>query len=328
MRDLLQPYTSVRQQPRNLRDEDASLFSHEFSKEIHGSHFREVRNAYVLGDTLFTLRPPAFYEDYTQMAKRKARKYLKHLPLLFTRPLRVKRALWMTDDKSANYFHWLTDCITRLLAVEPYLAGELVLLLPGKLEGIAFVRDSLSAFGIPAVYYSPDRAVLVDTLILPSHVAPTGNYHSGVIGQVRSRFSASSGPAEGRVYISRKNADRRTIGNEDEVRAAMEANGFETHYFESYSFRQQVEIMSRTRCLAGLHGAGLTNMIFMPPGGRVLEMRVENDAHNNCYFSLASEMGLGYYYLINRGDGQRTHTATVTVDIARLSDTLHSMTSL
>jgi hypothetical protein len=327
MHDLLEAYTSMRRQPKNLHLEDISLFAHEFSKEIPGSHFREVPNAFVLGDTVLTIRPFKFYEQDTQMARRKARKYLKQLPLLFTRSLRINKALWITDDKSDNYFHWLTDCLTRLLAIEPFLTPDTVLLLPGKLERLSFVRDTLSAFSISVVYYDPARAVLLDTLILPTHIAPAGNYHSGIIGRVRERLSRPVIPAGRNIYVSRRNAARRTISNEEEVRQTMEANGFESHYFENYSFADQTSIMSQTHCLAGLHGAGLANMIFMPPGGEVLEMRIRNDFRNNCYFSLASEMGHDYYYLLNNAEGQRTLTSIVTVDVQQLKETLLSITA-
>jgi capsular polysaccharide biosynthesis protein len=94
--------------------------------------------------------------------------------------------------------------------------------------------------------------------------------------------------------------------------------GYEIHFFEDYDLKKQIEIMSETKSLIGLHGAGLTNMLFMPANGQVLELRNENDAHNNCYFSLASDLNQAYYYLINTGDIEDTHRVEVTVDISKL----------
>src|ERR1035437_4173888 len=61
-----------------------------------------------------------------------------------------------------------------------------------------------------------------------------------------------------------------------------------------HPFEDQVAILSKARYVASNHGAGLTNMLFMRPGGRVLELRREGDAHNNCFFTLASALKLDY----------------------------------
>ena len=46
-----------------------------------------------------------------------------------------------------------------------------------------------------------------------------------------------------------------------------------------------------------LHGAAITNMIFMKEGGSIIEFRRQGDGLNNCYFSLASTCNLDYFYL-------------------------------
>ena len=41
------------------------------------------------------------------------------------------------------------------------------------------------------------------------------------------------------------------------------------------TLRESVDLMSRSRVLVGVHGAGLTNLIFLPPRGAVVELRVD-----------------------------------------------------
>jgi len=67
--------------------------------------------------------------------------------------------------------------------------------------------------------------------------------------------------------------------------------------------------------LVGSHGAGLTNMMFMPSQSKVLEIRNHGDSHNNCYFSLASEFGHRYFYIQSQGDNKNTQAANCTVDL-------------
>jgi hypothetical protein len=60
----------------------------------------------------------------------------------------------------------------------------------------------------------------------------------------------------------------------------------------------------------------------------VLEFRGDRDAHNNCYFSLASAMGLDYHYLEVRSvDANKgTHAGDFWIDPKQLDATLGRIT--
>ena len=58
--------------------------------------------------------------------------------------------------------------------------------------------------------------------------------------------------------------------------------------------------MRETVVLLGVHGAGMTNMLFLPDGAPVIELL--NDEHGDpCYFLLASCLGLPYFYAPAKG---------------------------
>ena len=99
--------------------------------------------------------------------------------------------------------------------------------------------------------------------------------------------------------------------------------GFEIHVFEQYSLSKQVDLMRDTQCLLGMHGAGLTNMLFMPSVGSVIELRNRGDQHNNCYFSMASELNHAYYYLQGDGDSEQTASVNLHIDLIQLTNLLH-----
>lgn len=62
----------------------------------------------------------------------------------------------------------------------------------------------------------------------------------------------------------------------------------------------------------------------MPEGKTVVELRLARDAHNNCYFSLASALSLRYYYLLagpadgSDADQSDIHSRDVQVDLSSL----------
>lgn len=178
------------------------------------------------------------------------------------------------------------------------------------------------------LYYNSSQALLVKNLLVPSHTALTGNCNHFLINELSHLFvkDITSKPTR-KVFISRLKASRRKILNEDAVVEFLKTQNWEIHYFEDYSFGKQREIMSKTKYLISLHGAGLTNLLFMKEGGKVLELRNKNDRHHNCYFALASELNLDYYYQLNSGSSFITHIANITVDIPTLQENVKLMES-
>ena len=51
-----------------------------------------------------------------------------------------------------------------------------------------------------------------------------------------------------------------------------------------------------TRYLVSVHGAGLTNMLFMQPGSEVLELEMQDDGASHYYYTLLADLDINYYY--------------------------------
>jgi capsular polysaccharide biosynthesis protein len=140
-----------------------------------------------------------------------------------------------------------------------------------------------------------------------------------------SAFGDSAYRGEGeRIYISRHAAGRRRVVNEDEISPVLTRFGFQTVRMEELPFQDQVKVMSKARYVVSNHGAGLTNMLFMKDGARVLELRHVSDYVNNCYFVLASALKFDYFYQLcaPKPDQADPHTADLVVDQQELEKNL------
>lgn len=229
------------------------------------------------------------------------------------------------DDWSKEYFHWFTDALPRLIASEKYLNNH-VILIPKKIEKkYRYIKESLSYFKINYFFYETKK-IKINNLILPSHTSLTGNYNSSLINNVRDRFiDCNIVTANKRIFLSRRKARMRKIINENEVIDILLKYDFEIHIFEDYSLKRQIEIMQNTKILVGLHGGGLTNMLFMPREGKVLELRNMNDTSHNCFFSLASDLNHYYYYIENEGNTTNTHIVDIKVNLIDFENALKKM---
>jgi len=80
--------------------------------------------------------------------------------------------------------------------------------------------------------------------------------------------------------------------------------------------------MGESKISVSLHGAALTNMLFLAPNTKVLELRNRDDATAQCYFNLAAALGLPYYYTLNNGDSSETIITDFTIDVDALRTAL------
>ena len=273
----------------------------------------------------------AFPANRASWKRRSVLEFLATNYLLRRRRRLQRPAAWIVDDWSAGYFHWLADALTRLYTIR-HLLDELVLLLPHRFAALEFVRSSLEAFGVREVeYLRPDEVVRCERLLVPTPTAPSGHYNEAVIRSVRDVLVGAFRPAAERdgkrMYISRGKARKRRIVNEGAVVDALRACRFEVVHPEEHSLAEQVRMASAADCLVSNHGAGLTNMLFMRAGGRVLELRHRADGVNNCYFALASALDLDFFYQTGDPEDPRedAHTANLRVDVRALRETLDLM---
>jgi capsular polysaccharide biosynthesis protein len=331
---------SKRRLPVNFRPDDAGLFGHEFERVIPPSRLLELRGVRVSDDGILfngmRMRPESFAYPHNREGwkRRSVLKFFASNYLLRRRRRFGGEAIWVVDDWSGAYFHWLTDVLSRLYTVRER-ARRSVLLLPHRFKGLQYVGPSLSPFAVRRVeYINPGEVLICDKLVVPTHTAPSGHYNEEVISGVRELLvdyygGARGEAAGGRVYISRSKAPKRRVVNEEEVIGVLREFDFEIVHAEDCSFEQQVRVAAGARYLVSNHGAGLTNMLFMPPGASVLELRHREDRVNNCYFTLASALDLNYLYQTceSENPGEDPHTANLTVDPESLRENVKLLLS-
>lgn len=316
-----------RRPPLNLAPEDRPLFEGAYRYDCPDATIERLEDVTVSarGDLFQGLRVlPASFPSAYHFATRKRGRYLQRaLDSAFRAKKRVKGdRLWITDQWSANYFHWFCDCLPRLEASLAVLDHPTVML-PHKLGRLNFVLESLGAFEIGGVDVMPTRPSVarVEGLWLPSATAGTGNFNTPLIRRVSERLhrhfgcDARTNAGGARVYISRAKATRRRVLGEEGIADVLSRHGVERYFFEDLPFARQVCLSADAGLLVSLHGAGLANMLFMAPGSTILEIRQRGDARNNCYFSLANALGHRYVYMLAEPATENQDPATGDVHV-------------
>ena len=321
MKTILQEaYLLKRKIPENYSLQDERHFLPDLEVTIKESHLKIFTKATIVQHYLFngwTLET-SYCLSRKINRKKKFKAFVKRLTF---KKRKIQEAIWVLDQWSFGYFHWLTETLPRIIIAKE--AGyNFPVVFPENANRNLFFADSIAALGMEPVYYTFKERIKVNRLVAPSHLQPAQS-DPNQIKKVRDRFRKydneiiSSGNKR-RIYISRTIAQRRFIRNESELEKLLASFGFETIHMEKLSFLQQRKLMAETEVLISNHGAGLSNMIFLPDNSTVIELKANADDINNCFFNLARALEHRYYYTINSCDNKMIQKANITVDLEKL----------
>jgi capsular polysaccharide biosynthesis protein len=98
----------------------------------------------------------------------------------------------------------------------------------------------------------------------------------------------------------------------------LQAHGFRILHAERMPLIDQVEAFRRASFVIGPHGAGLMNLIFAPPGTRVLEL-FEPSEVRRCYWAHCRELGHNYHFQLGTPGPMRGSEPEIVVDSQALS---------
>lgn len=224
------------------------------------------------------------------------------------------------DYWSNSIFHWMCDALPRIEAVKT-MTKDLVLILPKHFE-YAYIHETLKAYQFKDIFYLSDNTYLnCKKLIVPEHVTTSGQIRPDNIINVRqtllTHFATqfTNKAKYKNIYISRSKARFRKVNNEGELLPILKKYNFEIIYFEDCTVLEQIEICYHAKNIVSIHGANLTNIIFLQPNNNVLELRKKNDYDNNYYYELADSINCNYYYLNCDFEDPKPNTNTFNLHV-------------
>lgn len=177
---------------------------------------------------------------------------------------------------SDNYWHFMLDFLPRLFCLK-FCDFQ-----PGLSLGIA---DSTSAEQIKLIHWCMTRlGIDPDTIPLTRLVNPIIPFRNCFFPTYVTREIATSlwenafkpeVPVQGakRIFVTRGEARRRRLLNEPQIIALLQKFDFEIVNPGTLDFLDQVRAFSNAEVIIGCHGAALTNLLFAPRGGCLIELR-------------------------------------------------------
>ncbi|WCT11868.1 glycosyltransferase family 61 protein [Mucilaginibacter jinjuensis] len=206
---------------------------------------------------------------------------------------------------SGGYHHWVCEALLKLV-VSDLDYSQYTLLLPEDYPSFAW--QSLKKFQFKDIVLLKKNHTykIAGALVISNPVS--GYYDRGQIRKMKELYAQPVEVPFRKIYISRRKEKLRVIENEEQLYPVLLANGFEIVETQLLSFTEQVALFAEAAIVISIHGAALTNMVFMQPGTKVIELYRElsvNDQMNLCYCRLAEAAMLNYncyFFKLGRKD--------------------------
>ena len=203
-----------------------------------------------------------------------------------TREIHVGKAVFIGGHH--NYGHWLFNHIARLCFVD-HLKSDKKYLVPKSMRQSQ--KDMLFACGIESedlIFLEYGKTICVEELVIPQmpwHATSNGLtwWTPSCFSQLRSMLGLDDGilsKAKNRVFLTRKNTERRHIINEDEIFSSIKKFGFQRVDIGALSFAEQLELGKKTNILVTPIGANSNFFLNLPLNATVVELAPKMNSMN------------------------------------------------
>lgn len=282
--------------PLNIKKENEGHFNWIINHKKEPLNLVKYKKVFYLNHELFDLKLNE-KRVFFAISQSKLKRMIRVLLYFFTFQIKYfnKRTVAITFNAwSQNYFHWFTEVLPRIFEISNNFP-EVLFIFPFPLNN-QYQRPSLKALGVNFQYFNK-KAVFANNLIFSqSSRKDTGHYTLGQFNYLNKMIGLQVSKPTKYIYIKRSNV-KRCVQNDSEVEMLLERFGFEIIETDNLTLTNQITVFSEARCLISMHGAGLTNMLFMQKNQSIIEFGKEKEQFDKCYFNLSNILELNYYHL-------------------------------
>lgn len=233
---------------------------------------------------------------------------------------RIDTGVLLSCDHDYNYFHWLVECLPKLVFLNtlPEFEGLPLLIRKNLHPNLLRALDVINQGRRPVIPLDEGHLFQVRRLVLPSDLSRLLDRYEGTpqvetdcvlspswVKRTAELLAASRpGGAEKpwrKLYLTRRGAAQRNVRNESAIELELLDRGFEVVQLDGASFESQVTLFRQAAVVVAPTGAALTNLLFCQPGTRVIVLTSNHESLNFHVFSqLARIMDVRLEYVLGR----------------------------
>lgn len=216
----------------------------------------------------------------------------------------VAHALISIEPSAPNYWHFVAYQLSIIVKHKELIFSRAATILVSN--HVSFSRNYLDLLGIPCsqIIDIRNRYVFVNSLLYPPLlpcIDPSFNQRAALVS-ISEEFAFLKCKLEPnkKVFIERRSSNNgsylRKVLPSSLWHQFLESNDFEIVYLDDMNVADQIYLFSQCETLIALHGAALTNIIYMKPGAKVIELMhhkgMENGGSLDMFMNIAEEFKL------------------------------------
>lgn len=187
---------------------------------------------------------------------------------------KLGKAISLRDTGEENYFHFYNDVLAKLffLKQQGIDVKSLPVIISKKLWDKEYFQYYFknSGFLQSLIWLVQDKQYIqCQSIIFCKPLTHRLDLWNQVVFPIRSKNISCD---QTKIFLTRTKSRLRFIENSIEIEQTARNLGFSVMDTDNLSLQEQINIFLSTKYLVGIHGAGLTNMIFRTDGCRIMEI--------------------------------------------------------
>ena len=211
--------------------------------------------------------------------------------------IQLQKVISLRDTGEENYFHFYNDILVKILWLEDVFGiDDYVLLVSPTL----FKRPYFQFFAKNSTLFKDkkwriqeaDEYIESSDVVFAKPLTHNRTYLDLIAGSVF--ISPQASIREERIFLTRSRKRMRYLENDEEIHQLVSAYGFKTVDTDDLSIEDQISTFKSAKCIIGIHGAGLVNIIFAEKLVQLVEILPPQDYVPFHYIMLCQMYGIEY----------------------------------
>jgi hypothetical protein len=189
--------------------------------------------------------------------------------------IQADKVISLRDSGEENYFHFFNDVLCKLYFLQLHkidLASHSIVISKRLWDKpyFQFIIENSAFLKSLKWLVQDDQFIQCNAAIFCKPLTHRLDLWSATL--LPLKIYASSPGKNNKIFLTRDKLRLRFIENSDQIEAISRKFGFTVVDTDTLSPKQQIELFSSAQFIIGIHGAGLTNMVFRQGDCRLLEL--------------------------------------------------------